>query len=221
MTPKNPTTPMISCINRRSPWSRWIRRILFLILCLLVSGILAFAVAVGMVIAGMQGTGIDHAECGIVFGAGVLPVRDDSGSIVGSAAGPGILRRTETAAELYREGKLQKLFLSGGKGEGMRRSEAAVMQEVAIKNGVDQLDIVIEDQSTSTRENLLNTRPLVEDCQSVLAISDGFHLSRIRFLAWQLGWDLPTYPAGERPNQRFETRSFIREALGIMYYSVN
>ena len=222
-TPKNPTNPTME--TRRSRMTRillrgWIRRILFLILCMIFSGVLAFGIAIGVVIAGMQGSGVISAECGIVFGAGVLPLRDESGTMIGSKAGPGILRRTETAAALYREGKLKKLFLTGGKGEGMRLSEAAVMRETAIGEGVASQDIFIEDQSTSTRENLINTRPLTAGCTSVLGISDGFHLSRIRFLAWQLGWDLPTYPAGERPNQRFELHSFIREALGILFYSV-
>ncbi len=197
-----------------------IRRLLILAAILVGMGALSFCVALGVVLQGMTGSGIDKAECGLVFGAGVIPLRDNLGNMVGSVAGPGIQRRTETAARLYAQGKLERLILTGGKGEGMRRSEAAVMRDVAINAGVDTLDITLEDQSTSTRENLLNSRPLTKDCSSVLAISDGFHLSRIHFLAWQQGWNLPTYPVEETINPRFETWSIIRETLGILFYSV-
>ncbi len=197
-----------------------VRRLFILCAVVLTMGVGAFGVALFTVVHGMTGSGIDQAECGMVFGAGVVPLRDAMGNMVGSVAGPGIQRRTETAARLYTQGKLQKLFLTGGKGEGMRRSEAAVMRDVAVQNGVDPLDIVLEEQSTSTRENLLNTRPLTVGCKSVLAISDGFHLARIRFLAWQISWDLPTYPAEEQPIQRFVQWSIVRETLGILFYSV-
>lgn len=198
-----------------------IRRLAILAAILAGMGALSFCVALGVVLQGMTGSGIDKAQCGLVFGAGVVPLRDENGVMVGSVAGPGILRRTQTAAALYNQGKLERLILTGGKGEGMRRSEAAVMRDVAVNAGVDTLDIVIEDQSTSTRENLMNSRPLTKDCESVLAISDAFHLARIRFLAWQLGWNLPTYPVEESINARFETWSIVRETLGILFYSVN
>ncbi len=197
-----------------------VRRVLILTAIVGGMGIASVCIALGVVLQGMTGSGIDKAECGLVFGAGVIPLRDSLGNMVGSVAGPGIQRRTETAAGLYTQNKLKKLILTGGKGEGMRRSEAAVMRDVAVNAGVDPLDIILEDQSTSTRENLLNSRPLTKDCESVLAISDGFHLSRIRFLAWQQGWDLPTYPVEETINPRFETWSIARETLGILFYSV-
>lgn len=202
------------------PIRRIVRWLLLLSIAAFLFGIMAFCVSLGVVLAGMNGSGIDTAECGIVFGAGVLPLRDESGAVVGSVSGPGINRRTEAAANLYMQGKLKKLILTGGKGEGMRRSEAAVMRDVAVENGVRSEHIILEDQSTSTRENLLNTRPLTKECSSVLAISDAFHLSRIRFLAWQQRWDVPTYPAEKKPTQRFESWSIGREALAILFYSV-
>lgn len=181
----------------------------------------ALLIALGAVLWGMHGSGSPPADCAIVFGAGVQPLRNASGAVIGSTAGPGILRRTETAARLYKDGQIHTLYLSGGKGEGMLRSEAAVMKSVALRAGVRAGDIVLEDHSRSTRENLLNTRPLTQGCKSVLAISDGYHLSRIRFLAWQQGWNLQTYPADEAPVETFLAWSIGREVLGILFYSVN
>jgi len=151
------------------------------------------------------------AECGIVFGAAV---RWDG------TAGPSSLRRVQTAARLYKEGQIERVFITGGRGEGMRYSEAQVMFNVALEDGIDPAAIVLEEKSRSTWENLLYTKPLMEDCSSVVAISDGYHLARIRLLAQKQGWGtLQTYPADERPPLRDELNNIVREVLGLGYYT--
>ncbi len=163
----------------------------------------------------MGGTGEQYADCGIVFGAAVRPVRNEKGSVTDLTAGPGIARRVSTAAELFDQGRLHRLFFTGGRGEGNSKSEARVMREYAISLGVPAERITLEENSRSTWENLLYTRPLTEDCQSTLAISDGYHLARIRMIAGIQGWELPTYPAGHPPAFLFTARSLLREAIGV------
>ena len=151
------------------------------------------------------------SECGIVFGAAV---RGDG------SAGPSSLRRVRTAATLFGEGQIERLIITGGRGEGMRFSEARVMFNVALEEGVDPSAIILEEQSRSTWENLLYTKPLVEDCSATVAISDGYHLARIRLLAYQQGWGvLQTYPADLRPPLRDELKNIVREVLGLGYYT--
>ncbi len=187
---------------------------------LLLAAVIIFVVVVRMVIAGFAGTATLPVECAIVFGAAVHPVYDPAGTIIESQSGPGIRRRMLTAVELYRQGLVRKLFLSGGKGDGMVRSEAQIMKQYALLRHVPERDIVVEDQSASTKENLLNTRPLVKDCSSVVGISDRYHLARIAFLARQQGWDLPTFPAREIPTGPFEGRSVVREAMAMVWYGL-
>lgn len=163
----------------------------------------------------MGGTGEQYADCGIVFGAAVHPIRNGSGSVTGLTAGPGIARRVSTAAELFDQGRLHRLFFTGGRGEGNSKSEARVMQQYAVSLGVPAGRITLEENSRSTWENLLYTRSLTEDCRSTLAISDGYHLARIRLIAGIQGWDLPTYPADHPPSILFTARSLLREAIGV------
>jgi uncharacterized SAM-binding protein YcdF (DUF218 family) len=120
---------------------------------------------------------------------------------------------------LWKNGDVKRLFLSGGKGEGMGRSEAEVMGEFAEKFGVPKKIITLEGESTSTVENLTNVRSLVKDCESVVAISDDYHLTRIKFLAWQQGWSLQTYPAQRKPDSAFQMWSVLRETLAMIYYA--
>ncbi|MDD3897202.1 MAG: YdcF family protein [Candidatus Peribacteraceae bacterium] len=164
-----------------------------------------------MVLAARGGSAVFPAECGIVFGAAV---RFDG------TAGPSSLRRVQTAATLYRDGQIERIFMTGGRGEGMRFSEAEVMSSVALEEGVDPAAIVLEENARSTWENLLFVKPLVEDCSSTVAISDGYHLARIRLLAQKQGWGtLQTYPAEEHPPLRDAVRNIVREVLGLGYYT--
>ena len=150
--------------------------------------------------------------CAVVFGAAVRG---------GSEAGPGITRRVQAAADLYHQGSIQTIILTGGKGSQIQESEAAVMKKVAMRLGIDSEDLLLEDQATSTWENLAFTRELVGDCSSIIAISDRYHLARIRYLAELQGWgNLRTLPAGRVPLLSFEVRAVVREALGHIYYTL-
>lgn len=188
------------------------RRVL---LPLFVAAAVVYGTTIAFVIARLQGTATLPAECAIVFGTAVHPVYDERGRIVSARAGPGILRRVSTAAALYRQGMIRRVFLSGGKGEGSLRSEAQVMRDVAEQRGIPPSAITVEDRSRSTRENLEFTRPLTSGCSSLVAISDGYHLARIELLADSLGWRLQTVPAADRPSRAFILRNLLREAIGI------
>ena len=155
------------------------------------------------------------ADCGIVFGTAVWPVYDREGTIIRSVAGPGMTRRISTAADLYRKGSLHRLFVTGGVGDPKLTSEAQVMKNLASSLGVPAERITVEDRARSTWENLLYTHPLTSDCTSVVAISDAYHLARIAFIARMQGWNLPTYPADQRPPLLFFVQSLLREAAGI------
>lgn len=188
----------------------------------IVAGALAglCGTALLLVLSDRDGTAVLPAECGIVFGATVHATFDAGRRVVGSKPGPGILRRMSTAVELYRDGKIERLVLTGGKGDGMRLSEAEAMHQFAASAGLPEEALVTEDRATSTRENLFLSRPLVRDCRGVVAISDGYHLARIRLLARRMGWELETVPASQRATRGFEAWSIVREVGGILYYSV-
>ena len=153
------------------------------------------------------------ADCALVFGAAVYR---------GTQPGPAIVRRVGEAARLYREGQIQRLILTGGKGEGNQQTEAAVMRQQAIASGVRAHDIIIEDRARSTWENLLFAKNLTSDCSSVVAVSDQYHLGRIKLLALRQHWrGLMTWPAEEHPpTTAIEQQAFTREVYAVLYYAL-
>lgn len=71
------------------------------------------------------------------------------------------------AAELYRQGLAPKILFTGGLGrntEGLLpEPEAVRFARVAMECGVPEEDILIEDKSTNTKENIEFTRALLEE----------------------------------------------------------
>ena len=163
------------------------------------------------ILTGFDGNAVFPVDCGLVFGAAI------SGR---NTAGPAIVRRVDGAAELWKNEQIQTLILTGGKGDSWRLSEAAVMRQQAIRDGVDGRDILLEDSARSTKENLEKSLDIVrENCDSVVAISDQYHLARIRLLAKKAGWgSIATYGVPDRP-ERGESRSIVREWAAYLYYA--
>ncbi len=173
---------------------------------------LTVACTAGTILFHRSGTSDGTAECAIVFGAAVRGT---------DVAGPGINRRINTAVRLYQEKKVQRLILSGGRGSDTQESEAAVMQRLALDAGVPLSALSLEEDSHSTLENLANSKPLLADCDSIVGVSDGYHLARIEMLADRVGMPLlRTIPADRSPNLTFEVKSIGREIAAYLFYSL-
>ena len=73
------------------------------------------------------------------------------------------------AAELYHQGLAPKILFTGGLGrntEGLLpEPEALRFAKVAMECGVPECDILLEDKSTNTKENILFTKTLLESLQ--------------------------------------------------------
>ena len=71
------------------------------------------------------------------------------------------------AAELYHQGYAPKILFTGGLGRNtmglLPESEAARFARVAMECGVRSEDIIKEDKSTNTAENIIFTRRLLEE----------------------------------------------------------
>lgn len=98
---------------------------------------------------------------------------------------PTLLRRVRHGAALYHRGDVTRIVVCGGLGRHPP-SEAEVMRDILRDAGVPEAVIVLEDQSTTTAENLRNARPLVGDT-AVVIVSDLYHLPRACLVARRLG----------------------------------
>ena len=89
--------------------------------------------------------------------------------------------RIRKAFELYRDGIIKNILLTGGKAPGeISESESAF--NYLTKLGVPKKDIIVENRTSTTSEQIKYLRNEIlslKNNNTVLIISDGFHLSRI------------------------------------------
>ena len=81
-------------------------------------------------------------------------------------------------------------------GSGLQRIRSCRDARSRNAQGVDPDRITLEEEATSTWENLVYARPLVSDCSSIVGISDRYHLARIQYLAELQDWG--SYPCIRR-----------------------
>jgi uncharacterized SAM-binding protein YcdF (DUF218 family) len=84
---------------------------------------------------------------------------------------------------LYREGKIKKIFVSGGSGLLLeqRYKEAELLKKVLLEMNIPEQDIVIENKSKNTRENALFSAEILKKDfanEKILVITSGYHMRR-------------------------------------------
>lgn len=94
--------------------------------------------------------------------------------------------RLPKAVELYHKGRASKILFSGGvKWPESNLSEALEMRSEAIKHGVPEEDILVEDFSLNTLENvlgsimILNRQFQLHNIERILVVTASFHMRRL------------------------------------------
>jgi vancomycin permeability regulator SanA len=114
---------------------------------------------------------------------------------------PLLADRLRTGIELYREGLVPRLVMSGGDGaDGF--NEARVMAEVAIDAGVPPGAILIDPAGNTTELTVANTLALLAAdglprVPTVIVVSQAYHLPRVQLAFSDAGVDVLTVPAPE------------------------
>lgn len=120
----------------------------------------------------------------IVFGGRGKIGKADIGIILGGTSM--IPYRVDRAIELYKDGQIKKILISGGIGYfNFKRgiTEAEIMKRYFLEHGVLEDDILIEDKSRNTYENFLYSYKLLRDKfnlenMTFILITSDFHMKR-------------------------------------------
>lgn len=148
------------------------------------------------------------ADVAVVFGARVY-----ADGRLSEAVGD----RVATAAELYRQGWVRELVMSGGPGDGVIH-ETTAMKAAAVRAGVPASAIRCDVQGLSTAATVNNTASAFTG-QRILAVSEYYHLPRIKLAYARAGLDVFTVPADARNWRRaWDLRSVLREVPAFWLY---
>jgi len=149
-----------------------------------------------------------HADVAVVFGARAYADGRPSDALAD---------RVRTACELYQQGLVRQLVFSGGPGDGAVH-ETESMRRMAVSLGVPDSAIVRDEAGLNTSATLRNTRPLLA-AKPVIAVSEFYHLPRIKLAAASAGIDLITVPA--RPahwSRQLPLSNMLREIPAFWLY---
>lgn len=153
---------------------------------------------------------IKHADAVIVLGAAINT--------------PALTNRTKEGLELYEQHKADVMVLSGGKIANEDISEAQFMEKVIKKNAKEKVDYILEQDSHNTYENIKNSKAKLEQegkpHNSIIVVSDAFHLARGVLMAKRAGfddvyWSAPSSGYYHRPELRYY---YFRELIAMINY---
>ena len=147
-----------------------------------------------------------NVDCAVVFGAAVYP---------GGVASGALFERTRTAVDLFQEGIVSCIVLSGAE-SAYNAHEVDVMRDIALAEGVPLSALEFDHEG----ENTLHTLEHLSLERSYALVSNDFHLARIDLLARRVGLTEYVLVPSVYTNGRY-TREWLfafREAVALWYY---
>ncbi|MEP7338349.1 MAG: ElyC/SanA/YdcF family protein [Acidobacteriota bacterium] len=194
-----------------------IKRGRFLLLLLLISAVVAFGYIHFQVhsydnqiitnINELDTNGWGRPRVAIVFGASVYGNGDLS---------PVLEDRVDTAIELYRARKVDRILVSGDN-RHPSYNEPKAMQEYLVTHAVAAKDVVVDYAGRSTYETCLRAKEIF-GLQRAVLVSQRYHLPRALYIANQLGLDAVGMAGDLRTKSKVDYQSVREWAAEVKAY---
>lgn len=128
---------------------------------------------------------------------------------------------------LYENGYVEKIIFTGGYGDNCDKSDAYIAMMYAVSLGVPEEDILIEEESTITQENLENAKKIMDEkgYKTAILVSDPLHMKRSMLLAKDCGilaFSSPT-PTTRYVGTKSKVQFLAREVffyIGYQFYRI-
>ena len=130
---------------------------------------------------------------------------------------PTLAMRIQKAAEFLSEHKNPIAICCGGiVHPDQTKSEAEAIKDGLVKAGIEESRILLEDQSTTTKENFSNAKKIIDGMKlqkepKIAFLSSEFHLMRSLYIAKRTGVAVRSVPAPSPKEQKI--KNYIRELL--------
>ena len=181
------------------------------ILILLALFVLCYGFLEALILIGGRDDADRDAPVMIVLGAMVWP----------NGPSPALVRRLDKALAYWQDHPDTKIIVSGGQGVDEPVSEAQAMFDYLTAAGIPAQQIYMEDRSTSTVENLVNSKVIMTELgydpamTPVVVVSNAFHLARVRILCTRYGLDADTLGT-PMPDLKSAFYSYNREVFALI-----
>lgn len=156
-----------------------------------------------------------HADAIVVLGA----------SQWNGQPSPVFKSRLDQAYDLYNKNFSEKIILTGGMGDGENFSEAKSGEVYLVEKGIKEDYIFMEEKGKTSKESLNEVVRILKEQNlgTIILVSDGFHMMRIKKMASDLGIETYVSPAKDGPinkNKLIQLKYYIRESWVYILYLI-
>jgi len=152
-----------------------------------------------------------HVTYIIVLGSG----------LIGDRVPPLLKSRLDKGIEIYKmqleKGSISKLIVSGGQGADELTSEANAMKSYLLSQNIPDIDVILEDKSTTTYENMKFSKKIMDNITtnySSIFVTNNYHVFRASIYARKAG--SKTHGVGSQTSLYFLPSALIREFIAIL-----
>lgn len=189
-------------------WSRLPGRIILGVIAVVIIACIVIACIISILMLRAAGTKSTGEETLIVLGCQVKGTRP---SLM-------LTERLQAAKTYMDEHEEAVCILSGGQGQDEGISEAQCMYNYLTEHGISADRLIMEDRSTSTRENFRYSLEIMEErklSRNVAVVTNEFHEYRAFEIAKKLGIEPYAVPA--HTHWWLFSTYFVREWYGVIY----
>lgn len=199
------------CILTKKTYFSYLHKgIKAMIIILITIGLVAFTYLQVLIISQGMHKEVGNSKYVVVLGA----------LVNGDKISTSLRYRLDAAITMYEEEEDLVFVVSGGQGPEENNSEAYYMKKYMVEQGVPSKQILMEDKSRDTYQNLQYSKEVIEkdakeDVSSITVVSNAFHTYRAKFLAEKVGFkDVYTY--GAKMHLPTIPHYYIRESIGVL-----
>ncbi|AHI56869.1 YdcF family protein [Listeria ivanovii] len=175
------------------------------IIFIVISLLYLFIVTICM-FSGAKAKPSENAETVLILGA----------KVNGEPARPShvLQERLDAAVDYLNEYPKARVAVSGGQGADESETEATVMEEYLVNEGIQRARIDTETKSKRTEENISYSKEKFQLEKTVIVTSD-YHMYRALMLAKRQNIDATGLPAKSKTIAKY--KGMVREVLSISY----
>jgi len=134
---------------------------------------------------------------------------------------PVLRARLDHALDLYRRGIAPRIMTTGGAGGDPVFTEGGVGRAYLTGHGVPSEAVVVENESESTVESLAMAGEIMQrmGLHSVVVVSDGYHIFRVKKMLQNRGLDVFGSPRPEQHVEPLHERwNYVKQAIGYILW---
>ncbi|GAB1156036.1 hypothetical protein YWY31_20610 [Paenibacillus illinoisensis] len=145
-------------------------------------GAVSFVIIEALVFTQLNANDPEQADYVIILGSGIR----------GTELSLTLKQRLDASLDYIRNHPQTPVIVSGGQGPGESIPEALAMKNYLVDQGITPAQVIMEDKSTSTQENMAFSKKIIDEAglehPEIMIVTSDYHMFRSKYLAAKNGY---------------------------------